>query len=358
MKKIGFIINPIAGMGGKVGLKGTDGLEKEAIKRGAKPIAEERAKEFLTALKKMHVIYTCASKMGENACKETKKDAVIVYQPAEKTTAMDTKKAAKKMLEEEVDILVFVGGDGTACDIVDVINARLPVLGVPSGVKMYSAVFAFTPKDAAEILESDELHLEEREVIDIDEEAFRKGIVKTKLKGYALVPCHEKIQAGKEFYSENGKEEIASWFIEEIDDKAIYIIGGGSTTWEIKKALGIEGSFLGIDVIKIDFIKGHRLLCKDAGEKEIKKFLNGNVKIVVSPLGKQGFIFGRGNQPISAEVIKKVGKENIIVVATKGKLNRIDSLKVDTGDEKVNEMLRGFINVFTGYRERRIMRVE
>lgn len=351
MKKIGFIINPIAGMGGKVALKGTDGLAEEAIKRGAKPVAEERAKEFLSSLKKEFIFYTCSSKMGENAFRGVGKRAEVIYKAPEQTTAEDTKKAARKM-REIVDLLVFVGGDGTACDIHDAIDASLPVLGVPAGVKMYSAVFAFTPKDAAEILEDDDLPLEEREVIDIDEEAFRRGELKTDLKGYALVPCHKKVQAGKEFYYENGKEEIASWFVEEMDEKAIYIIGGGSTTWEIKKALGIEGSFLGIDIVK-----GRKLLCKDAGESEIKRFLKGDVKIVVSPLGKQGFIFGRGNQPISAEVVNKVGRENIIVVATKGKLNNIDSLKVDTGDERVNDMLRGFMEVVTGYKEKRIMRV-
>lgn len=217
---------------------------------------------------------------------------------------------------------------------------------------MYSAVFAYTPRDAAEILNEFDGGVEEREIMDIDEEAFRRGEFRVKLKGYALAPIHQKIQAGKEIFYDNGKEEIAEWVLENMEKDVIYIVGGGSTTWQIKKALGIDGSFLGIDVIK-----GGKLLYKDAGEREIKKFLKGKAKIIVSPLGKQGFIFGRGNQPISPEIIKKVGKENIIVVATKNKLNSIDCLKVDTGDKKIDEMLRGYIEVITGYKETKIMKV-
>lgn len=353
MMKVAFILNPIAGMGGKVGLKGTDGVVEEAIKRGAEPVAPKRAEEFLRALRIEREFFICSGKMGEDVFKKLGRKAEIVYDAPEQTTAEDTKKAARKMAEV-ADIIVFVGGDGTACDLLDAINSKIPILGVPAGVKMYSAVFAFTPRDAAEIVDSLEtLDIEEREVMDIDEEAFRKGEFKVKLKGYALTPIHAKIQAGKDVLSGGGKKEIAEWFIEEMDGETIYIIGGGSTTWEIKKVLGIDGSFLGIDVVK-----GNKLLCKDAGEKDIKKFLGSKTKIVVSPLGGTGFIFGRGNQPISSEIIEKVGKENIIVVATKDKLNNLKSLKVDTGDEKINKMLHGHIEVVTGYREKKIMRVE
>jgi len=353
MMEVAFILNPIAGMGGRVGLKGTDNVLQEAIKRGAQPIASKRGEEFLRALKVKRKFYTCSGIMGENLFKKLGMKADIIYESPQITSAEDTKKAAKKMADV-ADIIVFVGGDGTACDLLDAIDAKLPILGVPSGVKMYSAVFAYTPRDAAEVVdELEELSIEEREVLEIDEEAFRKGEFKVKLKGYALTPIHTKIQAGKDVLGGDGKKEIAEWIIEKMDDDTVYIIGGGSTTWEIKKALGIEGSFLGIDIIK-----GKKLLYKDAGEKEIKKFLGSEAKIIVSPLGGQGFIFGRGNQPISSEIIKKVGKENIIVVATKSKLASLKSLKVDTGDERVNEMLRGYIEVITGYKEKRIMMVE
>jgi len=353
MKRIGFIINPVAGMGGSVALKGTDGMVEEAKRRGAIPVSPKRAEAFLRALKKKRAWYTCSGIMGEEACRRAGLDVEVVYEAPERTAAEDTKKAAACMAPM-VDIIVFVGGDGTACDVLDAVDAQLPVLGVPAGVKMYSAVFSNTPADAAEIVNSlEELPVEEREVMDIDEEAFRKGEFRVKLKGYARTPVHPKIQAGKEVTIGNGKREIAEWVAEEMDDDRVYIIGGGSTTWEIKKYLGIEGSFLGIDVIK-----GKKLLRRDAGEREINKLLDDAAKIVVSPLGNQGFIFGRGNQPISHEIIERVGRENIIVVATREKLARIDSLKVDTGDERVNDMLRGYMEVITGYRERKLMKVE
>jgi len=355
MMKVGFIVNPIAGMGGRVGLKGTDGVLEEALKRGANSVAPEKAEIFLRALKKEFEFYTCSSPMGENIFKKLKKNAKVVYHPSKITTAEDTKKASEK-LAEVVDLIIFVGGDGTACDIFDAINGRVPIIGIPAGVKMYSAVFAFTPLDAVEIVEKFEKgKVEEREVMDIDEEAFRRGEFRIKLKGYVLTPVHEKIQVGKEILQGNGKEEIASWVVENMDQETVYIIGGGSTTFKIKEAIGIDGSFLGIDVVK-----ENKLLCKDAGEREIKKFLDkkNKTKIIVTPLGGHGFIFGRGNQPISPEIIRMVGRENIIVVSTKSKLNKLKNLKVDTGDKKVDEMLKGYIEVITGYKEKRIMKIE
>ena len=151
--KVGFIINPIAGMGGRVGLKGTDNVLEEAIRRGAKPVAEERAIEFLKNVK-INKFYTCSGPMGENAFSKLNdmgikkiKTEIVYNLKNDVTTAEDTKKSAE-LMAKIVDIIVFVGGDGTACDIYDAIDAKLPILGVPAGVKMYSAVFAYTPRDA------------------------------------------------------------------------------------------------------------------------------------------------------------------------------------------------------------------
>jgi len=353
MMKAGFILNPIAGMGGRVAIKGTDGLEDEARKRGAEPVSPMRAEEFLIHLKVERPFYTCGGDMGGNVFKKVGRKAEIIYFPPEKTSARDTKEAAK-IMKEMVDIIIFAGGDGTAADILDVVGSDIPILGVPAGVKMYSSVFALTPRDAAEIVDSlEKLEMEEREVMDIDEEAFRKGELNIKLKGYALSPSHEKIQGGKEIYGNGGKDEIAEWFLENMDAEKTYIIGGGSTTWKIKKAIGIEGTFLGVDVVR-----GRNLICRDATERDILDNMGENACIVISPLGGQGFLFGRGNQQISHDVIRRAGKENIIVVGTKEKMAKLGSLKVDTGDEEVDEMLRGYINVIMGYNEKKVMRVE
>jgi len=350
MRKIGFVVNPIAGMGGKVGLKGTDGMIDEAIKRKAKIVAVKKAEEFLSHLKNFD-IYTASHLMGENECKKFDITAKVVYKSKIPSNSEDTKNACKEFLKYGVDIIIFVGGDGTARDVYSIVKKNVAILGIPAGVKMYSGVFAFTPYEGAEIINNFE-GFEEKEIMDIDENAFRKGEFKVSLIGYAIVPRHEKIQNSKGILPNEGKEEIAEWFIDNMESNTIYIIGGGSTTWEIKKAIGIKGSFLGIDVIC-----NKKILCRDSDEKCILKNLNRKAKIVVSPLGGHGFIFGRGNQPISSNVIKKVGLKNIIIVATKDKLARLESLKVDTGDEKLNERMRGYIKVITGYNESKIMKI-
>ncbi|MCD6572924.1 MAG: ATP-NAD kinase family protein [Thermoplasmata archaeon] len=354
MMKLGFLVNPIAGMGGRVGLKGTDGMLQEAIKRGAEPVAPEKAIQFLKTLKERKIdlqIFTVSGEMGHNECRKAGLEARVIYKCNEPSSYIDTINACKEFLKIGVDAIIFVGGDGTARDIYSVVKDSIVMLGIPAGVKMYSGVFAFTPEQAAEVIEDFD-GFEEREIMDIDEEAFRKGIFRVKLIGYAVTFSHKKVQHGKDIVENEGKEEIAEWIIENMEKDVVYIIGSGSTTWAIKKALGIDGSFLGIDVIK-----NGKLLCRDADEKSILKNLNGRAKIIVSPLGGHGFIFGRGNQQISSKVIKKVGKDGIIVVATKGKLSKLDSLKIDTGDENLNKAIRGYIKVITGYNESKIMKV-
>lgn len=355
MKRLGFVINPIAGMGGTVGLKGTDGMVEEAIKRGAKPVAHERARIFLSHLNENFEIITCSGSMGKGILDGCGMKSSVVYEPSTPTTADDTKSAVDVM--RDADLILFVGGDGTARDVMEVIGTDIPVLGIPSGVKMYSAVFAQTPYHAAEVVNefTHSLPLEEREVVDIDEGAFRDGSLRVDVKGYCMVPVHDRVQTSKDFFSggTEAKRAIAGYMAEKMDDDTVYIIGGGSTTWELKKAAGIDGSLLGVDVTR-----GKELLCRDAAEADIKKLLGRKNKIIISPLGGYGFIFGRGNEQISPEIIRKVGKENIIVISTREKLSRLSSLKVDTGDDEVDEKMRGYIRVMTNYGESKLMKVE
>lgn len=355
MKRIGFLINPIAGMGGTVGLKGTDGMAEEAIRRGAKPVAHKRARIFLSYLEKKFEIITCSQPMGRGVLDECGMDSSVVYTSPPHTTSSDTKNAVLSMAD--ADLILFVGGDGTARDVMEVAGTDVPVLGIPSGVKMYSAVFAQTPYHAAEVVNefAKGLPLEEREVVDIDENAFRDGKLRVDVKGYCLVPVHEKIQSSKDFLLEGreAKKSIAENMAKRMDDDTVYIIGGGSTTWELKKAAGIEGSILGVDVTL-----GKKLLFRDAAEADIKKSLGKKNKIIVSPLGGYGFILGRGNEQISPEIIRRVGKDNIIIISTRKKLAALHSLKVDTGDGELDEIMRGYMRVITGYGEAKLMRVE
>lgn len=356
--KMGFIVNPIAGMGGRVGLKGTDGeAYYEALRRGAKPVSPGRALEFLNSIKTSDIQIVSAPKiMGENIVEKSKlrdKLFMVVGDISQPTTSEDTRRIARSMIDK-VDILVFVGGDGTARDILEAADKKIPALGVPSGVKMYSAVFAATPRDAATIINefvNGNVEIVEREVLDIDEEAFRKDKLVIRLYGYLLVPLVSgKIQSSKTLYYDISEEEnkiaIAKYIIEQMEEDAVYILGPGSTVKTINKLLGINGTLLGVDVIF-----KRKLIAKDVGEKELIDIIDkyGKAKIIVSPIGGQGFIFGRGNQQISPEVIKRVGRENILIVSTWRKISSISILRVDTGDREVDEMLRGYWKILVDY---------
>lgn len=357
MRLLGFLINPIAGMGGSVGLKGTDGMVEEARRRGAQPVAPERARSFARRLDRRFEVITCAPPMGQEVMAACHVPATVVYEPDTPTTAADTQKAARALRNAGVDLLVFVGGDGTARDILEAIGQDIPVLGVPAGVKMYSAVFAYTPRHAAEVVNSlgEEPCFEEREVVDIDEEKFRQDQLGVSVKGYLLCPVHCHLQPSKGFGlgGEAAKRALAERVVEELQPDVVYVMGGGSTTRAVKDTLGIEGSLLGVDVVR-----NGRLVCADASAHDIRRCLGKHNAIVISPLGGHGFLFGRGNEQITPDIIRRVGTDHIMVIATPEKLAGLDSLKVDTGDEELDARLRGFVRVLTGHGESKLMRVE
>ena len=360
MIKIGFLINPIAGIGGKVGLKGSDNVVEEALKRGGKEVAEKRAISFFKALDKETLskafFLTCSGKMGENVAKRFTKNYEIVYElKKEKTTASDTKKACEIFLEKKAKLIVFCGGDGTARDVAQVIRAEIPVLGIPSGVKMYSSCFGITPEASAKILEAfiaNKTKLRDAEILDIDEEKYREDELNVKFFASVKTPyIPDLVQESKKFFSsvdeERIKKEIALFCLEFMQDSSLYLLGPGSTTKKICDLLGIEKTLLGVDAIK-----DNKLVGKDLSEAEILELLKKykKAKIIVSPLGKQGFIFGRGNQQISSKVIKKVGVENVIIIATPQKLQETEKLFVDTGDKELDKKLSGHKQVICGYR--------
>lgn len=340
--KIGFVVNPIAGAGGKIGMKGTDNIE-EVIERGGEPLSPFKAKEFCNGLKKEFI--TCSSNMGEDYI-----GGEIVYKTPEKTTAEDTKKACIEFLKRGAEMIVFVGGDGTARDVYTVVGKKLPVLGIPAGVKMYSGVFALNATAGRKILNSfleGNAEIVEREIMDVDENAYRKNVFRIRLFGIAISPSIKNFlqYSKKVFPDENeAKKEIAE-FMALICKKGTYIVGPGITTKAIFEKIGIEKTLLGVDVIE-----NGRIIARDAGEKEIINAIDGkNARIIVSPLGKQGFIFGRGNQQISSRVIKKVGTENIIIVSTPQKMMYTPQLFVDTGDKEIDRKISGWKKVITGF---------
>ncbi len=369
MKKIGLIVNPIAGMGGKVGLKGTDGLAilEEAIKLGAEQISPQRTiktLERLVFLKNEIELITYPGEMGETVARQCGFDPKVIGSIVKgNTTADDTQQASRDLCKLEIDLLLFAGGDGTARDIYNAIGDDVVVLGIPTGVKMHSAVYACNPFRAGDLtvsyIQGRVKELKEAEVMDIDEEAFRTGIISAKLYGYLKIPYEKQHVQGlkasslaDEHYSQ---EALAQEIIENMDEDYFYIIGPGTTTRTIMENIELEYTLLGVDLIY-----RKQLIEKDLNEKKLLEHIKEKkAKLIVTPIGGQGFLLGRGNQQLSPAVIRNVGKNNIIVVATKQKINSLSGqpLLVDTGDNELDSLLCGYVRVVTGYRENIVYRI-
>ncbi len=367
--RLGLIVNPIAGLGGRVGLKGSDGadIQQKALALGAQPQSHLRAAlalEVLLPLRDTLELITPSGGMGENValgCGFTPQ--VIGAPPQGDTSAEDTMSAGREMLNRSVELLLFAGGDGTARDIYSAVGALVPVLGIPAGVKIHSAVFATQPRLAGELaaafLRGERIHLRESEVLDLDEETYRTGTVMTRLYGYLKVPYRPN-------YLQNSKvptpaaesaraEAIAAVVVESMQPGWLYILGPGTTTRAIATRLEFPKTLIGVDVYTREGV-----VALDVNESRLLELLaNQPAKIVVTPVGGQGFLFGRGNQQIGPRVLQKVGRENIIIVSLSEKLNALkgEPFFVDTGDPAVDEMLAGYLPVITGYREKVVYRV-
>jgi predicted polyphosphate/ATP-dependent NAD kinase len=368
-KTVGLIVNPIAGMGGKVGLKGTDGSEilEKAILIGAKPEAPRRALQALERLAglgdELHVL-TYPGEMGEEALTPVGLEHTVLgsITPGN-TTAEDTGQAAREMRAAGVDLLVFVGGDGTARDIYNAIADQVPVIGIPAGVKMHSAVFGTTPRNAGHLallfLQGKTVGTREAEVMDIDEDAFRDQRLSARLYGYLQVPFERRlvqsVKAGAAGQEDTAVRAIALDVISGMEPDCTYIIGPGTTAREIMRVLDLPNTLLGVDVVL-----NKSLVARDVNEGKLLEVIEGRpASIVVTIIGGQGYLFGRGNQQISDRVIERVGRDNIIVIATKTKIFALNGepMLVDTGNEKINEMLSGYVNVTTGVKEKLVYRV-
>ncbi|HMK95313.1 MAG TPA: ATP-NAD kinase family protein [Candidatus Limnocylindrales bacterium] len=368
-KTLGLIVNPVAGMGGAVGLKGTDGkaILDKAISLGARPVASERAGIFLNELldaKNSLKLIVGAGIMGEAEAYKARFDFDVKGESKSKTTFEDTDLIAKEIARAHVDLLVFCGGDGTARDVLEAIGMSVPVLGVPTGVKMHSAVFAVTPQAAARVVVGylwGGLSLREAEVMDIDEQAFREGHLSAELYGYVLSPYEPHLIQGNKLESPTTENEvrnqaaIAVYVIEEMKPNVIYIIGPGTTTRTVSDLLDQKKTLLGVDIFQ-----NKKIIAADANEKQILETIKKKTaRIIVTPIGGQGFIFGRGNQQISAKVVRRVGIDNIVVVATKSKLDRLNRLRVDTGDPELDQEFRAReIRVVTDYKTTGNIKVE
>jgi predicted polyphosphate/ATP-dependent NAD kinase len=365
MKRIGFLINPVAGMGGTVGLKGTDNLYAEAVKRGAKPGSWRRALATMSRIQDcgFHFV-TCSGPMGEDILvKAAIPGYDVVYHTPDRSFSSDTRAACQRFLEAGVEMILFCGGDGTARDLFDVVRGKIPILGIPAGVKMYSSVFAVSPGAAADIMKSlspacgespKRIPIRDTEVVDVDEEAYRHGELKTRLYGFAKSPYVPwLVQSTKQVFEERdeerAKEEISRFLTEVVrgTPEILYILGPGTTTGSIAQQCGIKKTLLGFDAMK-----ECRLVETDLNEKDMLGLLDNNekVRLVVSIIGAQGSVLGRGTQQVSPAVLKRIGVDNIIIIATPHKLQETPVLFFDTGDPDLDGSFGDFVSVISGYR--------
>lgn len=361
---IGLIINPIAGMGGRVGLKGTDGPEilVQAKKLGAKPISGKRATITLERILKLNndLHLKCPpGEMGETAARTAGFIPELVGDDIKRpSTRSDTLEYARRVTDSGIDLLLFAGGDGTARDIVESIGLTQLVLGIPAGVKIHSAVYAKTPEIAAYLtirfLRKQIKGYEEVEVMDIDEDSYRRGQLRAKLYGYLRVPANRHLTQGLKSGSppsdQIDQRSIAEAVIDEMDPDCYFILGPGGTTAAVMDKLGLEGTLLGVDLLL-----NRDLVGRDMNESELLTAIGqSRTKIVVTPIGGQGFILGRGNQQISPAVLRRVGKDNLIIISTKRKIQDLQgrSFLIDTGDNQLDNDFNGYYKVITGYNER------
>jgi len=360
LRRIGFFVNPIAGIGGRAGFKGSDDprLVEKALKMGFTSPAPDRAMrvfEGLLPLADRVKVFAYAGKMGSKILERIGFPHEVVGEEKDKTTAEDTVKACQMFKSLKVDLIVFCGGDGTARDVCSAIGTEVPALGIPSGVKMYSSVFAKDLDAATRLLKAfleQDLPLREAEVVDVDEERFRRDKLSIKLYGYLLVPYEpELVQLSKSIIQEDAdeaenKRAIARYIVEQMERDVLYILGPGSTVKAITDELGQPKTLLGVDLM----VNG-KVVARDVSEKEILSFLDAydKAKVVVTVIGRQGHIFGRGNQQISPAVLRKVGLDNVIIIATRRKIKETPVLHVDTGDEELDASFKPYVRVLVDY---------
>jgi len=375
VKRLGLIVNPIAGLGGRVGLKGSDGLEVQQYARalGAVPLSQERAATAMEALHPMPAefeLLTAPGEMGETIARRcgftprvTSMPGLLAEIPLV-TTAEDTRRAARVMLEADVDLILFAGGDGTARDMYEAVGDDFPALGIPAGVKIYSAVYAVTPRSAgelaAEFLRGVRIRLQEAEVLDLDEEAYRQGHIITRLYGYLKIPYRREVVQNQKVPTPASEaaqaQAIAADLIERMKPGLAYLLGPGTTTRAVAERLGLPKTLVGVDILTRD-----ELLAADVSERQILDVMEQrHLGLIVTPTGGQGFLLGRGNQQISPEVIRRVSREDMLVICLASKIAALQGrpLLVDSGDTEVDRLLAGYFPVISGYHETIIYKVE
>ncbi len=374
MALVGLLVNPDAGLGGRLGFKGSDGRAEQARSEGAEDRSGPRMHQTLLRLIELGAdkvqFLTCEGRMGDSWLPEGVNN-VSKITGAEPSNAQDTKNAVIKMVEGGIDALLYAGGDGTTRDIISTLQEigrdDLPLIGVPSGVKMHSGCFAATPQAAAEVLHAwfrGDLLVANTEVMDLDEEAYLRGEWKVRLYAEAMTPASPRwMQGAKQRIETSDESEIIEGIAEHIgemmdeDDNLLIVWGSGGTLRRMAKHLGFEKTVLGIDVVQ-----SSQIIAEDVNESDLLKLLSshdGKSLILLSPMGGQGFLIGRGNLQISPAVIRQVGIDGVLGIATPAKLLSLTTLRIDSGERTLDNEFRNkkYLKVLQGYRTTRLIKV-
>ncbi|HXP74019.1 MAG TPA: ATP-NAD kinase family protein [Stellaceae bacterium] len=369
--EIGLIVNPVAGMGGSVAFRGTDGeaILARARASGAEPLSPQRALRALERLAaragRVLKIHAPAGAMGADIARQAGFPvAPLDAAPPALTSAADSRNTAAELVGRNVALILFAGGDGTARDILGVVGERVPVLGIPTGVKMQSAVFAVSPEAAGEVVAllagdpGGRIAFRAAEVMDIDEAALREGRVSARLYGYARIPFERSLVQNPKA-AESSEDAVIDALCREVAQEmapaGLYILGPGTTTARVLHHLGLEGTLLGVDAVLDGAMIG-----RDLASRALKELVAGwPARLILGIVGGQGFIFGRGNQQIAAPIIRAIGRDNIILLASQRKILGLGEnlLRADTGDPAVDAMLAGYIRVRTAPGRSTLMRV-
>ncbi len=377
MVKLGLLVNPDAGLGGRLGLKGSDGQAEIARSRGAQDRSGPRMRimlDHLVAISKESLDgiqwYLSEGRMGTDWIPPTISPFGIIHSSNSSTDANDTSQLVASLIDSDIDLLIYAGGDGTTRDVVAALSQygrpELPIIGVPTGVKMHSGCFASSPKAAAEVLSSwleGDLLLSSTEVLDLDEDLYREGKWVVRLYAEAITPASPRWMQGSKMRVEaSGEEEVIQGLAEHvretlIDDQMMIIWGSGGTLRTIGGILGFELNTLGIDITL-----GTNIVASDLNEKEILAALEehqGDVILLLSPMGGQGFLIGRGNLQLSPEVLRMIGVDRVLGIVTPAKMLTLRSLRVETGDPEMDERFskKKYLKVLQGYRTTRVLRV-
>ncbi len=366
-KKLGLIVNPVAGLGGSVGLKGSDGMVEEALRRGAVPQSGRRAQmalQELLALKDSITVCTGPGGMGEEIAKALGFPCVVMERSGnDATTAQDTRALTRWLQEQGMDLILFVGGDGTARDICAVADENAVFLGIPAGVKIHSPVYARSSATggrlAAMYLSGEVAETVEEDVLDIDEEQYRQEIINTRLYGCLRIPKESSHTQCRKCSTGANEEDsivaIADYIADTMKKDTFYLIGAGTTTRAVMRELELDNTLIGVDLVY-----NYDLVANDIYGKQILDLIGDKpAKLVVTVTGGQGFLFGRGNQQLTPEVLRRIGKENIVILATKEKILKLrgQPLLVDTGDAELDEYLSGYHYVVCDYNETIVCKV-